>query len=98
MKSRQLVKTAAGAVVTLGVIVLAVILSGTSPVQAQDNQEQLPAEEASEVNVGLKISPVPLNLAGRNRNLVGLGSYIVNAVSDCNSCHTGGGPPNFNDA
>ena len=27
---------------------------------------------------------------------MGLGSYIVNARSDCNSCHTGGGPPNFN--
>jgi len=27
---------------------------------------------------------------------VGLGSYWVNAVSDCNFCHTSGGPPNFN--
>ena len=28
-----------------------------------------------------------LNLAGRNRSLVGLGSYIVNTVG-CNDCHT----------
>jgi len=88
--------TAARAVATLGVIVLAAVLSSSSPVQAQDSQQALPTDEASEVNIGLKISPVPLNLAGKNRNLVGLGSYIVNARSDCNSCHTGGGPPNFN--
>ncbi|HEY3840903.1 MAG TPA: hypothetical protein VGL72_30230 [Bryobacteraceae bacterium] len=25
-----------------------------------------------------------------------MGSYLVNAVGDCNGCHTSGGPPNFN--
>src|SRR5207249_4928833 len=33
-------------------------------------------------------SPVPLNLQGKNRALVGLGSYIVNAQGGCNDCHT----------
>jgi hypothetical protein len=45
---------------------------------------------------GLEISPVPLALDGldaRQRMLVGLGSYIVNAASDCAGCH--GGPPAF---
>jgi hypothetical protein len=37
---------------------------------------------------GLAISPVPLNLAGKNRIQVGLGSYLVNAVGDCSGCHT----------
>ena len=38
---------------------------------------------------GYEIVPagVHLNLAGRNRSLVGLGSYIVNTVG-CNDCHT----------
>jgi hypothetical protein len=38
---------------------------------------------------GYEISPrgVALNLVGRNRALVGLGSYIVN-TSGCNDCHT----------
>jgi hypothetical protein len=31
---------------------------------------------------------VPLNLKGKNRELVGLGSYIVNAQGACNDCHT----------
>jgi hypothetical protein len=37
---------------------------------------------------GFAIAPVPLNLEGRNRALVGLGSYRVNAGGGCNDCHT----------
>src|SRR6476469_3812607 len=37
---------------------------------------------------GFKIAPVPLNLTGLNRDLVGLGSYIVNSQGGCNDCHT----------
>jgi hypothetical protein len=42
----------------------------------------------SMVEHGLKISPVSVNLKGKDRNLVGWGSYLVNAVADCNGCHT----------
>ena len=43
----------------------------------------------SQVKQGFAIVPqgVHLNLAGKNRALVGLGSYIVN-TSGCNDCHT----------
>ena len=44
--------------------------------------------ELSRIVRGYEIAPVPLNLRGRNRPLVGLGSYIVNAQSGCNDCHT----------
>ncbi|MDQ3174940.1 MAG: hypothetical protein M3Q91_14755 [Acidobacteriota bacterium] len=37
---------------------------------------------------GFAIAPVPLDLRHRNRALVGLGSYIVNAPGGCNGCHT----------
>jgi hypothetical protein len=93
MKTQQLVKMAVGAVLTLGVIALAGPLSTSPTVQAQDNgnsdQEQL-------VRIGYAIAPVPLNLEGKNRDLVGLGSFIVNAQGDCDGCHSSGGPPNFN--
>jgi hypothetical protein len=46
------------------------------------------ASDESKVQQGLAISPVPLDLKGRNRALVGLGSYIVNAQAGCNDCHT----------
>lgn len=41
----------------------------------------------SRVQAGYAITPVPLDLAGKNRALAGLGSYLVNS-SGCNDCHT----------
>jgi hypothetical protein len=40
------------------------------------------------VQKGLDIAPVPLNLVGKDRNQVGYGSYLVNALGGCNDCHT----------
>src|SRR5206468_4163503 len=37
---------------------------------------------------GFRIAPVPLRLEGKDHKLVGLGSYLVNAVGGCNDCHT----------
>jgi len=44
-------------------------------------------DDESKVKQGYAINPVQLNLKGKNRALVGLGSYIVN-TSGCNDCHT----------
>ena len=93
MKTQQLFKMAAGAVLALGVIAVAELLSTSPAVQAQDNGNK---DEEQLVHIGYEVAPVPLNLEGKNRNLVGLGSFIVNAQADCNGCHTAGGPPNFN--
>jgi hypothetical protein len=81
---------AAGAVVTLVAIVLAAMSIKTPRAHADNDDTD------SRIRIGFAIAPVPLNLAGRDRDLVGLGSYLVNAVGDCNGCHTAGGPPNFN--
>jgi hypothetical protein len=40
------------------------------------------------VEIGFHIAPVPLDLKGKNKQLVGLGSYLVNAAGGCNDCHT----------
>ena len=48
--------------------------------------------EAAKIRRGFAIAPVALDLVGRNRALVGLGSYIVNAQGACNDCHT---EPNY---
>jgi hypothetical protein len=40
------------------------------------------------VRRGFEIAPVPLNLKGKDLYLVGLGSYLVNAVASCNDCHS----------
>jgi len=44
-------------------------------------------DDESRIKQGFAIAPVPLDLKGKNRALVGLGSYIVNS-GGCNDCHT----------
>ncbi len=53
-----------------------------------DSDSDSDSDGNNRVQQGLAIAPLPLNLQGRKRGLVGLGSYIVNAVADCNGCHT----------
>jgi hypothetical protein len=59
---------------------LALILVPMAASHAADSSE-------SQIQRGFEINPVPLDLEGKNRALVGLGSYIVNS-SGCNDCHT----------
>jgi hypothetical protein len=90
MKLRQRTKVLGATISFIGAA-LAVILTRSPLVHAQASND-----DESLVNIGFKIAPVPLNLEGKNHDLVGLGSFIVNAQGDCNACHTAGGPPNFN--
>src|SRR5262245_46661214 len=46
-----------------------------------------PDTDESRIQRGFDLSPVQLNLQGKNRASVGLGSYIVNAQAGCNDCH-----------
>jgi len=62
-------------------ISLAALLSAAG----QDSQTE---QEKSEIAIGLRITPVPLNLENKDILLVGLGSYIVNAQASCASCHS----------
>ena len=64
--------------------------------RAQDEKREDRRSEDPRIGIGFSIAPVPLKLRGKDPNLVGLGSYLVNAANDCNFCHTAGGPPNFN--
>jgi hypothetical protein len=44
--------------------------------------------DRARIRRGFAIAPVPLNLKKKNLELVGLGSYLVNASGGCNDCHT----------
>jgi mono/diheme cytochrome c family protein len=63
---------------------LAAVLLNALPTCADDPPRIL----ANKAVHGFRIAPVPLDLQGKNRALVGLGSYIVNAQGACNDCHT----------
>lgn len=74
------------AVVVPTMIVTAGTLFHSPRVQAQSGGD----DQESRIERGLAIAPVPLNLEGKDRALVGLGSYLVNAVATCNGCHSAG--------
>lgn len=73
----------------IAVLIAGLIFTGVLVGAAQDEgyalAEDLPGKTWKR---GLEIAPLPLNLNGRNRKVVGEGSYLVNAMSGCNGCHS----------
>jgi hypothetical protein len=90
MTTKQFVGPILGAAGTLALIVAIGGLIRSPRVHADDGDS-----EESKIQKGFAIAPVPLKLAGTNRALVGLGSYIVNAQGDCNGCHSAGPTSTF---
>src|SRR5438309_1169528 len=86
MTPRSYVKSAS-VVVTFAAVILAGTLSSSRRVRATGDDDE--NRNDSRVQRGLEIAPVPLNLEGKNRGLVGLGSYLVN-THGCNDCHDTG--------
>lgn len=89
---------AMGAGAALAVVVLGGMLisapRGSAQNRGNDSGDSQNDDE-SKIQKGFAIAPVHLNLQGKNRALVGLGSYIVNAQGDCNGCHSAGPPSEF---
>jgi hypothetical protein len=92
MTLKQLVSTI-GTVTGFAAVVLAGTLFTSPQVQADDDDRS--AKDEERIEHGLHIAPVHLSYARHNRKLVGLGSYIVNAVSECNGCHSAGPATEF---
>lgn len=78
--------TSALAVAAFALLITATVSNKASRVQASSDHP----DDESRIATGYAIAPVPLNLKGKNHALVGLGSYIVNAVADCDGCHSAG--------
>src|SRR5882762_4887423 len=75
-----------GATVAFTVVLVAGMFLSSPRGRADDRDD----EKDPRIEKGFDIAPVPLNLEGKNRRLVGLGSYIVNAQADCDGCHSAG--------
>jgi hypothetical protein len=72
---------------------MVLVASGIGRVHADDrgsDHDRGSDDDGGLVRRGLEIAPVPLNLRGKDVRLVGLGSYLVNAVASCNDCHSAG--------
>lgn len=71
-------------------LVLVTMLTNSRSVQA-DNDNNGAQDEKEMVRVGLAVaasSGIQLNMMHKDRTMVGLGSYLVNVVADCNGCHS----------
>jgi hypothetical protein len=78
----------AGALPVVALSAATVIFAGGSVAPGEMHEGENGDRGASRVQRGFALAPVPLNLRHKNRDLVGLGSYIVNAQGGCNDCHT----------
>ena len=85
MKDRSFAKISSA---TMTVLIAMIVFSSIPRGQAQDEKRENSSE--SRIQLGFLIAPVPLNLTRKDRSLVGLGSYLVNAVAGCNGCHSAG--------
>jgi hypothetical protein len=55
-------------------------------------------DEKQMIQTGLTVaasSGIQLNMAGKDPDMVGLGSYLVNVAGDCNGCHSQGTTTEF---
>jgi hypothetical protein len=87
-RNTKLLTRLMGASAALIALVLLIMAFHAPRVHADSTDED--RSEKSKIQIGFAIAPVPLNVNGKNRGLVGLGSYIVNAQIDCNGCHSQG--------
>lgn len=91
MTKHRFLKTLASgaAIVALGIIIASP--RGQASGEDRDRRDRdARNDDESRIRRGFEIAPVPLNMEGKNPELVGLGSYIVNAAADCNGCHSAG--------
>lgn len=70
------------------VVVLVALGLAVPQVTARAGQDPGRSPEEARIIRGYQINPVPLKIGNRDRNLVGLGSYLVNSAGGCNDCHT----------
>ncbi len=72
----------------LAALSLCALLPLTQRPAAADQQGAYAYTERQRIDLGFQAAPVPLTYDKDQKELVGLGSYLVNAVGGCNDCHT----------
>jgi hypothetical protein len=69
-------------------VAISILFASAGSASAAEDDAEISASLAQK---GFEISPIPqdkLNLNGKSKTAVGLGSYLVNAVGDCSGCHS----------
>src|SRR5271157_1165039 len=66
-------------------IIFCLLVSGTSAaaqsVNSQSDNGRWSQDEKLMIRIGLAVAPVPLNIARKDQDMVGMGSYLVNVTN-----------------
>jgi hypothetical protein len=87
MAAKHRAKTWGGLTAMMAIIFAGVMISSPRVRAHEDGDDDRDSNDPR-IERGFKIAPVHLNLEGKDRKLVGLGSYLVNAVGACDDCHS----------
>ncbi len=74
----------------IGCLLVLAMSAAAQSVKSESDNGLWSQDEKQMIRIGLAIAPVPLNMARKDKDMVGLGSYIVNVTGGCNGCHSNG--------
>ena len=85
-------KTLTAAAVFTALVIAGTLIDSKSGQAFNDNNgaqdEKLMIRTGLEVAASLTNQGIQINMTGKDPDMVGLGSYLVNVAGDCNGCHT----------
>jgi hypothetical protein len=89
-------KSFTAAAVFAAVVLAGILMVSKSGQAANDNNGA--QDEKQMIQIGLAVAAsngITLNMNHKDQDMVGLGSYLVNVIGDCNGCHSAGPPTEF---
>jgi len=89
MLKSKLLKTLTTSAAFVAFLILGMSVIPSRGRAANDNNG--PQDEKLMIQTGLTFaatSGIQLNMVGKDQDMVGLGSFLVNVSGDCNGCHT----------
>ena len=93
MSTRVFSKSSIAGAALAALVVMGVL--SVSPYAGAEDDNNGSQDEKQMIQIGLAVAPVPLTMDRKDKDLVGLGSYIVNVTGDCNGCHSNGPATEF---
>ena len=95
MFKSKLMKTLIGGVAFVAVLLLGISVVPSRGRAANDNNGSQDEKQMIQIGLAVAISSgIQLNMVGKDPDMVGLGSFMVNVGGDCNGCHTVNGASN----
>ncbi len=89
MLKRQILKALTAGAAFSAVVIAGMLLTPKSGRADNDNNGAQDEKQMIQIGMSTAISAgLTLNLTGKDPDMVGLGSYLVNVIGDCNGCHT----------